>query len=113
MIKYRCFNKVKKVFFKWDLTMGFSLTERVMIELVKKGVGRQEAHEMIRRISQKSWGDKIDFREGILGDEEARKYISENEIEEWLNPHSYLGTAIEQVRIVSEKLKPLINPSTN
>ena len=29
MIKYRCFNKVKKVFFKWDLTMGFSGTTKI------------------------------------------------------------------------------------
>ena len=95
-----------------DLTLGLSLTERVMLELVKKGAGRQEAHEMLRRLAMKCWNSKRGLGEVMLEDEEARKLVTEAELNEWLRPEGYIGTAIEQVDRVVQILSARIPQRT-
>lgn len=90
------------------LTLGLSLTERIMLELVKKGVGRQEAHEMMRRLAMKCWNSKRGLGEVMLEDEEAHKLVTEAELNEWLRPEGYIGTAIEQVDRVVQILSARI-----
>ncbi len=88
-----------------DLTLGLCLTERVMLELVRKGVGRQEAHEMLRRLAMKCLQERRSLREVILEDSEASKLVMAEELKEWLMPENYLGTAVEQVDRVVEQLR--------
>jgi adenylosuccinate lyase len=38
-------------------------------------------------------------------DEEATRLITTADMDEWLNPHNYIGTSIEQVDRAIEKLK--------
>lgn len=90
-----------------NLSLGLPMTERIMIELTRKGLGRQKAHEMLRRIAMKCWREKRSLREVILEDEEASSLINNEELEEWLRPERYLGTAIEQVERVTERLRKL------
>jgi len=80
-----------------NITLGLCLTERIMLELVSKGVGRQEAHEMIRRLAMKCWKEKRSLKEIMLEDARARKLVTTVELDDWLNPNSYLGTAVAQV----------------
>ncbi len=91
-----------------DYTLGLSLTERVMLELVKKGMGRQEAHEMMRRLAMICWKSKRGLGEVLLEDDEARKLVTEAELNEWLRPEGYIGTAIEQVDRVVQILSARI-----
>jgi adenylosuccinate lyase len=79
------------------MTLGLCLTERVMLELVSKGVGRQEAHEMMRRLAMKCWKEKLSLKEIMLEDARASKLVTTVELDDWLNPKSYLGTAVAQV----------------
>ena len=91
-----------------NMTLGLILTERVMIELVSKGVGRQEGHELMRRLALKAWKEKRPLRQVMEGDEEATRLITHTEMDEWLNPHTYIGTSVEQVdRAVAELRKRL------
>ena len=80
-----------------NLTLGLCLTEKVMIELVEKGIGRQDAHEMLRRLAMKCWNERRSLREVMLEDEEASGLVTEAELDDWLNPENYIGTAVEQV----------------
>ncbi len=80
-----------------NLTLGLCLTEKVMIELVEKGIGRQDAHEMLRRLAMKCWKERRSLREVMLEDEEASGLVTEAELDDWLNPENYIGTAVEQV----------------
>jgi adenylosuccinate lyase len=90
------------------MTLGLILTERVMLELVSKGVGRQEAHELMRRLALKSWDEKRPLREVVMEDSEAAKLITPVEMDEWLNPRTYIGTSVEQVdRAIIELKKKL------
>jgi adenylosuccinate lyase len=67
-----------------------------MMALTRKGVDRQEAHEMLRKLTIKSEVEKGHFREILLEDKFARSKLSEKEIDEALNPKNYLGTAVKQ-----------------
>jgi len=91
-----------------NMTLGLCLTERVMLELIGKGVGRQEAHEMMRRLAMKSWKEKRSLKEIMLKDAQARKLVTTKELDDWLDPMSYLGTAVAQVdRVVATLEKRL------
>jgi len=91
-----------------ETTLGLILTERVMIELVSKGVGRQEGHELMRRLALKAWKEKRPLRQVMEEDEEATRLITPAEMDEWLNPHTYIGTSVEQVdRAVTELKKKI------
>ena len=80
-----------------NLTLGLCLTEKVMIELVEKGIGRQDAHEMLRRLAMKCWKERRSLKEVMLEDDEASGLVTEAELDDWLNPENYIGTAVEQV----------------
>jgi len=91
-----------------NMTLGLILTERVMIELVSKGVGRQEGHELMRRLALKAWEEKRPLRQVMEEDEEATRLVTPAEMDEWLDPHTYIGTSVEQVdRAVAELKKKL------
>ncbi len=89
-----------------DLTLGLINTEKVMMELVEKGVGRQEAHELLRRLAMKCWNEKRRLKDVMLEDDEAMKMITAEELDDWLNPENYLGTSVEQVERALKALKP-------
>ncbi len=87
------------------LTKGLNLAEAVMIELTKKGMSRQEAHELLRRLSIKAFEENKGLKEVLLESKEARAYLSDEDIERVTNPKNYIGTAIEQVKRILEEEK--------
>ncbi|MEM2939656.1 MAG: adenylosuccinate lyase, partial [Candidatus Bathyarchaeia archaeon] len=86
-----------------DLTEGRALSEAVMIALTKKGMSRQEAHEVLRQLAIKSLAEKISFKEALLKSNEVRRLLTEREIDEALDPSNYLGTAIVQIELAIKK----------
>jgi len=88
-----------------NLTQGRIMSEAVMIALTKKGMNRQKAHELIRRLAIKSVSGGIPFKDVLSKDSEVMEELSEEEIEGLLNPRSYLGTAVEQVEKCIEKTR--------
>jgi len=80
-----------------ELTEGRALSEAVMIALVRKGMNRQDAHELLRQLAIKSAIEKRHFKEILLNNETIRKFLSEEEVSEALDPKNYLGTTIEQI----------------
>jgi len=88
-----------------ELTQGRAMSEAVMIALTKRGMSRQEAHELLRKLTIKSEMEKAPFKKVLLEDKVVRQKLSEKEIDEALNPQNYLGTALEQVKLMVEKTK--------
>jgi adenylosuccinate lyase len=80
-----------------SVTQGRVMSEAVMTTLVKKGVNRQEAHELLRKLTIKSEMEKRAFKEILLEDKLVSSKLNRKEIEESLNPENYLGTACKQV----------------
>jgi adenylosuccinate lyase len=67
-----------------------------MMALIKRGVNRQEAHEMLRKLTIQSAVDKKPFKQILLEDKLVSNKLGEREIDQALNPKNYLGTAIKQ-----------------
>ncbi|HUJ84824.1 MAG TPA: adenylosuccinate lyase [Candidatus Acidoferrales bacterium] len=78
------------------LTQGRAMSEAVMMALAKKGVNRQEAHEMLRKLTIISATEKKDFKQILLQNEFISGKLSQAEMDEALNPKNYLGTAAKQ-----------------
>lgn len=87
-----------------DLTQGRTMSEAVMIALVKKGMPRQEAHELLRTLTIQSKAKKP-FKKTLLENKIVQAKLSEKEIDRALNPSGYLGTAVGQVEIVVKKTR--------
>lgn len=85
-----------------ELTQGRAMSEAVMMALTRKGVDRQEAHELLRKLAIKSELEKRHFKEILLEDKFVSGKLSEKEIDSALNPENYLGTAIKQVELLAE-----------
>ena len=79
-----------------SLTQGRAMSEAVMMALTKKGVNRQEAHELLRKLTIQSAVEKRDFKQVLLQDIFVSSKLTEKEIDQALNPKNYLGTAIKQ-----------------
>ncbi len=85
-----------------SLTQGRAMSESVMMALTKKGMDRQEAHELLRKLAIKSTAEKRDFKQVLLDDKLASSKLQEKEIDEALNPKNYLGTAVKQAEKFSK-----------
>jgi adenylosuccinate lyase len=79
-----------------SLTQGRAMSESVMMALTKKGTDRQEAHELLRKLTIKSALEKKEFKQILLQDLLVHSKLSEQEINAALNPKNYLGTAVKQ-----------------
>lgn len=74
-----------------ELTRGLIFAERVMIFLVEKRImGRQEAHEFVKKLSLEADKKNKTLKE-VLIESEIGKKISEKEIEKLFNYESYIG----------------------
>jgi len=74
-----------------------------MIALARKGMNRQEAHELIRQLAIKSESEKVPFKDVLLREKTVSSLLNEKKIEEALDPNNYLGTTVQQVELAIEK----------
>ncbi|WP_406670102.1 adenylosuccinate lyase [Methanolobus sp. ZRKC4] len=88
-----------------DLLKGLNMGEAVMIELAKRGVGRQEAHELVRSSAMEAHESGMHFKEVLMANPDVANYLSEDDIINLVDPDKYIGTAVEQVEMLVEKLK--------
>lgn len=88
-----------------SFTNGLNMSESVMIELVGKGVGRQEAHELIKKCAMEAYKEDKNFLEVLINNKEIGNIFDEDELEKMLDPNNYLGSAEEHVDNVINKIK--------
>lgn len=94
---------------KQNLSMlhGINMAESVMIELTKRGMGRQEAHEIIREKSMEALAQAKPLASLLKETPEISGIISDVEIDRLLAPEEYIGTSVQQVERVIQKLEPV------
>lgn len=71
------------------LTGGRVMAERVIMALVERGMGRQEAHERVRRAAMADG----DFLDALLADESIARSMTADELRPLLDPTTYLGSS--------------------
>jgi adenylosuccinate lyase len=84
---------------------GLNMGEAVMIELAKRGVGRQEAHEIVRTSAMEARESGRHMKDVLMSRPGVTEFISAGEIEGVMDPEGYIGTAVEQVEAVVERLR--------
>lgn len=64
---------------------GLIFSEGVLLKLVKKGLSREKAYQMVQRCAMRSWEENRDFEELVRKDSEIAKYLDEEEIKSIFN----------------------------
>lgn len=88
-------NRIKE---NLELTKGLMLAERVMIYLTDKGMGRQEAHELVRTNSHFAFANGLHLKDLLI----SKKILNEIEAKELFDPSTYIGCA---EKLVEEAIK--------
>jgi len=65
-------------------------SSKLLVELMKKGMERDRAYDIVQRRAMESWERKKDFKEIIKEDKEIKSILSDEEIENIFNPSSFL-----------------------
>ena len=86
---------------------GIPMAESVMVELTKRGMKRQDAHETVRVASMEALRKKEDLAVILAEEPEVKKFLTRRELKSLLDPSKYIGTAPEQVDRVILRLSPL------
>ncbi|UYP47711.1 Argininosuccinate lyase [Candidatus Lokiarchaeum ossiferum] len=88
-----------------DFTHGAFLAEKIMVELVSKGIGRQDGHEILRQTAIEARKRNLPMKDILIGDPRLVGKFTEKQLDEMLEPKNYIGLAIPQVETVITKLK--------
>ena len=65
-----------------EITKGLIFSQRVLLELVDKGMAREDAYAIVQRNAAVGWDQGEDFRQLIKSDKETATYLSERELDE-------------------------------
>ena len=64
-----------------NMTYGLIHSQKVLLELAKRGIQRQTAYVIVQRNAMRTWDEKKPFLESLCEDEELLSYISKSELE--------------------------------
>ena len=80
-----------------NMTGGLIFSQRILLALIEKGVGRQEAYKMVQRNAKKVWDmsskgsiEGKAFIDALSDDNEVRQYLSRSELNELTNTDYYV-----------------------
>jgi len=63
-----------------DRLGGLVHSQRVLLALTQKGVGREDAYRLVQRNAMKAWAGEGDFLALLKADKDVRKHLSETEL---------------------------------
>lgn len=90
-----------------ERSRGLVFSERVLLELVRKGLTREEAYAIVQRCALRTWDDEqLTFFEVLSQDPEVCRYLSREELIELFDYGHYLkhvDTIIKRVGIWEEE----------
>lgn len=69
---------------------GLIFSQRVLLELMNKGISRMDAYDLVQKLAMNSWQEGRDFKQLVLGDREITKHLSVSEIDKIFNLDYYL-----------------------
>jgi adenylosuccinate lyase len=65
-----------------ERTQGLVFSQRVLTTLIEKGLGRQEAYEIVQRNAMRAWKERVPFRGLLEADGEVTKLLSPSDLDE-------------------------------
>ncbi len=61
---------------------GIIFSQRVLLELIKKGMKREDAYELIQKAALEAWNGEGDFKENLLKEKKILSLLTRDELEE-------------------------------
>jgi len=71
-------------------THGLIFSQRVLIELMSRGLPRMKAYNFVQRSAMKTWKDGSDFKKNLLNDPDVARLLSEKDLDEIFDLDYYL-----------------------
>ncbi len=71
-------------------TRGLIFSQRVLLELMNKGLPRQKAYDIVQRCAMKTWKESSDFKENLLRDKEVRRCLNKRDLDKIFDLDYYL-----------------------
>jgi adenylosuccinate lyase len=71
-------------------TKGLIFSQRVLLELMNKGLPRNQAYDLVQRCAMKTWKEGSGFRDNLLGDKEVQQYLKQKELDKIFDLDYYL-----------------------
>jgi len=87
-----------------NISNGLPMAESLMTTLVQHGMGRGDAHELMRTTALKAAAENITLKEAFTRENKKKQLLSEKEITHALNPENYLGATDAIIERVVKKL---------
>ncbi|MBI2601135.1 adenylosuccinate lyase [Candidatus Daviesbacteria bacterium] len=103
----------KKVTENLNKYWPFSVTEAILIEVVKKGADRQKMHEVLKGIAMSAWqeisnGEENPMKDLLENDPDLSKYLSSEELDQLFDVKSHLGNAPEKTKRFCKRVKKYV-----
>ena len=86
-----------------NLTNGLVMAERLMAELTRAGMGKQTAYGIVRKNAIKAKKENLLLGELILEDSNVSKFLTEEDVEKIMDPHTYVGSSSKIIDELLEK----------
>ncbi len=80
------------------------MAESIIMALVSKGMGRQEAHEITRQAAMEHYKGKP-YKMALFDDTRVTDKLSIKDLEQALDPANYIGVSVERVQNVIDMVK--------
>ncbi|MCJ1993593.1 adenylosuccinate lyase [Lactococcus piscium] len=77
-------------------TFGLIYSQRVMLNLIEKGMTREAAYDLVQPKTAYSWDNQVDFKPQLLSDEKVMSVLTEAEIDELFDP-TYYASRVDEV----------------
>ena len=87
-----------------NITNGLILSQRVTYFLADI-IGKDTAESMIHDIAMKAIAENISLSDAIKNDKVASQYFTDQDLKNLLDPETYIGLAIEQVKIIINQIE--------
>ena len=94
----------KRMLENLEKSKGLPMAEAVMTKLVEKGMGRGDAHELMRKCAIKATNENKQLITVLSTDKNISKFFKKGELEQALNPRNYLGESDKIVDNIVKKL---------
>lgn len=88
-----------------EISKGLPMAESLMTTLIGKGMGRSDAHELMRKTSLKAASQDKSLKEVFIQENKKLKLLTEKEINDALKPENYLGATEKIIDNVVKKLE--------
>jgi len=71
-------------------TRGLIFSQRVLLELMNKGLARGKAYDIVQRSAMKTWREGVEFKKNLLLDKDLPRYLSQRDLDRIFDLDYYL-----------------------